>query len=123
MEQFASLIGTLMQSRNQAHIYHLQAEGSGSFAAHKALEDYYTSIIDLIDSITESVQGRYGIVRGYRMTSIIKEDQNPLLYFQGLCKFVETIRTQIPQDSYIQNQVDEIVDLIESTKYKLTFLH
>jgi DNA-binding ferritin-like protein len=123
MEQFASLIGTLMQSRNQAHIYHLQAEGAGSFAAHKALEDYYTSIIDLIDSITESVQGRYGIIRGYRMTSMIKEDQNPLLYFQGLCKFVETIRTQIPQDSYIQNQVDEIIDLIESTKYKLTFLH
>jgi len=123
MEQFASLIGTLMQSRNQAHIYHLQAEGVGSFAAHKALEDYYTGIIDLIDGITESFQGRYGIVRGYRMTSMIKEDQNPLLYFQGLCKFVETIRTQIPQDSYIQNQVDEIVDLIESTKYKLTFLH
>lgn len=123
MEQFASLIGTLMQSRNQAHIYHLQVEGTGSYAAHKALQDYYEGIIDLVDGITESFQGRYGIVRGYKMTGIIKEDQNPLMYFQGLCKFVETIRTQIPQDSYIQNQVDEIVDLIESTKYKLTYLH
>lgn len=123
MEQFATFIGTLMQSRNQAHIYHLQAEGPGSFATHKALEDYYEGIVDRIDSMVESFQGRYGIVRGYKMAGTIKEDNNPQMYFEGLCKFVETIRTQIPQDSFLQNQVDEVVDLIESTKYKLKFLH
>ena len=123
MEQFGTFIGTLMQSRNQAHIYHLQAEGPGAFATHMALQGYYEGIIDLIDGLVESFQGRYGILRGYKMASSIKEDGNPTMYFEGLCKFVETIRTQIPQDSYLQNQVDEVVDLIESTKYKLKFLH
>lgn len=122
MEQFATFIGTLMQSRNQAHIYHLQAEGPGAYAAHVALQEYYEGIIPLVDALTEGFQGRYGILRGYKMANNIKEDNNPVMYFEGLSKFVETIRTQIPQDSYIQNQVDTVVDLIESTKYKLKFL-
>ena len=120
MEQYGTFIGTLMQSRNQAHIYHLQ---TSSFAQHKALQGYYEGIVELIDGLVESFQGRYGILRGYKMAGTIKEDENALIYFEGLAKFVETIRTQIPQDSYIQNQVDEVVDLIESTKYMLKFLH
>jgi hypothetical protein len=120
MEQYATFIGTLMQSRNQVHIYHLQTD---SYAAHKALQGYYEDIVDLIDGLVESYQGRYGILRGYKMAGTIKEDGNAPMYFEGLCKFVETIRTQLPQDSYIQNQIDEVVDLIESTKYKLKFLH
>lgn len=120
MEQFGTFIGTLMQSRNQAHIYHLQ---TNSFAQHMALQGYYEGIIDLIDGLVESYQGRHGILRGYKMAGTIKEDENPVTYFEGLAKFVEAIRTQIPQDSYIQNQVDEVVDLVESTKYKLKFLH
>lgn len=119
MEQFGVFIGTLMQSRNQAHIYHLQTT---SYAQHKALEGYYEGIIDLIDSIVEGYQGRYGILRGYKMAGGIKEDENTVVYFEGLAKFVETIRTQLPQDSYIQNQVDEIIQLIEATKYKLKTL-
>ena len=120
MDQYATFVGTLMQSRNQVHIYHLQTE---SYAAHVALQGYYEGIIPLVDALVESYQGRYGILRGYKMAGTIKEDDNAVMYFEGLCKFVETIRTQLPQDSYIQNQIDEVVALIESTKYKLKFLH
>ncbi len=122
MDGIGLLLGTLMQSRNQAHIYHLQVQGMGSFAAHKALNEYYDAIVDRIDGIAESYQGRYGIITGYKMPEAIREDNNARMYFDGLAKFVETIRKQIPQDSYIQNQIDEVVDLIESTKYKLKFL-
>lgn len=122
MEQLTLFIGTLLQSRNQAHIYHWQVTGPGSHAAHGALGDYYEGIIGMIDGLVESIQGRYGIIRGYKMAATLREDDNFLTYFEALCKFVETTRKQIPQDSYIQNQVDEIVNLIESTKYKLKFL-
>jgi len=122
MDGIGLLLGTLMQSRNQAHIYHLQVQGMGSFAAHKALQEYYEGIVPLIDLIAEGIQGRYGIITGYKMADTIREDNNARLYFDGLSKFVETVRKQIPQDSYIQNQVDTVVDLIESTKYKLKFL-
>lgn len=120
MEPYALFVGTLMQSRNQAHIYHLQTQ---SFAAHMALQGYYEGIVDLIDGLVESYQGKYGILRGYRMEGSIKEDDNAIVYFEGLSKFVESIRATVTQDSYIQNQIDEVVDLIESTKYKLKFLH
>lgn len=122
MEAVASLLGTLMQSRNQAHIYHLQVTGASSFAAHTALNDYYNGIIPIIDAIAESVQGRYGIIRGYKMEGSIREDSNFVSYFEALSKFVEASREKCPQDSYIQNQIDTVIELIESTKYKLKFL-
>lgn len=120
MDAFGLYIGTLMQSRNQAHIYHLQ---STSYAQHVALQGYYEGIIPLLDAITESYQGQYGILRGYRMSSSLKEDDNPTLYFEGLSKFLDSIKEQLPQDSYLVNQYDEITSLVQSTKYKLKFLH
>ena len=62
----ASFISTLFASRTQAHIFHLQVTGPGSFAKHKALDDYYNEIIDLTDGLVESYQGRYGIITGYK---------------------------------------------------------
>ena len=117
----ANFVSTLFASRTQAHIFHLQTP---SFAAHKALNEYYDEIIDLVDGIIESYQGRYGILRGYKSESIWMEDEGSVVkYFEALCMYVEKNRNVLPQDSYIQNQVDEVVSLIESTKYKLKFLH
>ena len=120
METYGLFIGTLMQSRNQSHIYHLQTQ---SFAAHTALQAYYEGIIPLIDGLVESFQGKYGILRGYKMEGTIKEDDGALMYFEGLSRFVDMIRTKVPQDSFIQNEIDNVVNLIESTKYKLKFLN
>lgn len=122
MEQLTLLVGTLLQSRNQAHIYHWQTQGEGSYAAHTALGGYYEEIVGLVDGLVESTQGRYGILRGYKMQDTLREDGNYVKYFEALSKFVEMTRTQVPQDSYIQNQIDEIVDLIETTRYKLVNL-
>ena len=120
MEQLGSFLGTLMQSRTQAHIYHLQTQ---SYAAHVALQAYYEGIVPLIDGLAESLQGQYGIIRGYKMMSTVKEDDAAATYFEGLCKYFHTIRPTLPQDTYVQNQLDTIQELIESTKYKLKFLH
>ena len=119
MEQLGKFLGTLMSSRNQAHIFHLQTP---SFAAHKALNEYYDEIVDLLDSYAEMAQGRYGIIRGYQMTGQIMEDDSAVKYFMGLQKFVDGIRGQLPQDGELNNTVDEISGLISSTIYKLKFL-
>jgi hypothetical protein len=119
MEPIAKFLGTLMSSRTQAHVFHLQTP---SFAAHKALNEYYDDIVDLIDSYAEMAQGRYGIIRGYVMSNQIFEDDSGLKYFAGLQKFVDEIRTQLPQDGELNNTVDEISGLISSTVYKLKFL-
>lgn len=123
MEKFGLYIGTLMQSRNQAHIYHLQVKAVvGSEAAHLALQDYYESIIPLIDDLVESYQGKYGILQGYKMAGEIREDDNYVSYFDALARFVETTKEALPQDSYLANQYDEITTLVYKTKYKLNNL-
>jgi len=119
METVPQFISTLFASRTQAHIFHLQTT---SFAQHKALNKYYDGIIDLIDPFIESYQGKYGIIRGYSSPASFREDDDTIKYFEGLVKYVELTRERLPQDSYLQNQVDEIVALIESTVYKLKYL-
>ena len=108
MDEFVQLISTLMASRQQAHIFHWQ---TNSYAAHKALNKYYDEIVDLFDGLVESFQGRYGIVRGFTSPASFKEDDQVINYFEALSKYVEAIRTKIPQDSYIQNEVDTVVKL------------
>jgi len=120
MEPYAQFISTLFASRTQAHIFHLQTT---SFAVHSALNTYYDEIVELADGLVESFQGRYGIVRGYTSPASFKEDDQVVNYFEALSKYVETARKGITQDSYIQNEVDNVVGLIESTRYKLKFLH
>lgn len=121
-QPMANFISTLLESRNQAHVFHWQTQGEGSDARHRALEAYYDDIVGLMDELVESYQGRYGILRGYKGNAEYLEDQNELKYFEALCMYIEKNRGSLPQDSYIQNQVDEIITLIEKTKNKLANL-
>lgn len=115
-------IGTLMQSRTQAHIYHLQTT---SYAKHMALNGYYDGIVPLIDSIVESYQGKYEIIKGYKMVGSIKDlenDEDTIEYFEQLAKYCELKRGKLPQDSYLKNLYDAVDDLLRSTLYKLKVL-
>jgi len=114
-------VSTLFASRTQAHIFHLQTD---SFAAHKALNEYYDEIVDLVDSFVEGYQGKYGIVGGYSNVSL-QEYQNSegiITYFALLESYVTKTRQVVCQDSFLQNVIDEIIALINSTLYKLKFL-
>ena len=110
-----------MASRTQAHIFHLQTP---SYAAHKALNKYYDKIVDLIDGLVESYQGKYGIITGYGNIALqeYQSCEAIIMFFETLCMYVEKSRGMVAQDSYLQNQIDEIVALIKSTIYKLRFL-
>ena len=113
----------LFFSRNQAHVFHLQ---TASFAKHKALNEYYDGIIPLTDDLIEQYQGKYGIIKGYKCTCEIIEDPNQVTkYFEDLRTYVLDIRyTEFKkEDSEIQNNIDEIVSLLNSTIYKLKFLN
>jgi len=116
----AKFVSTLFNSREQAHIFHLQTT---SFAAHKALNKYYDTIVGLVDDYVELFQGRYGIITGYQPpTKFFEGDAELLKYFMALQKFVDTTRTQLPDNSDLNNVVDEISQLVNSTIYKLRFL-
>ena len=109
----------LLHSVTNAHILHLTTR---SYAEHVALQNFYENIGDLVDSFVEAFQGKYGLLHDF--TSDYKLPDAPISYIEYLKTEVETLRRQprFPQDSELQNLVDEIADLINSTLYKLRFL-
>jgi hypothetical protein len=47
---------------------------------------------------------------------------DPLAYIESLKEYVESKRQSVSDESNIQNEIDAIVTLMDSTIYKLTFL-
>ena len=117
---YTEMISLLMHSRSQIHILHLQTK---SFAEHKALNDYYDGIVGLIDGLVESYQGKYNILSGYKSYDLsdYKSTESTIKYLKDLYSKIEKLR-KCCDDSYIQNQIDNVCELINSTLYKLRFL-
>ena len=114
------LLSYLLHSRNQVHAFHLQTK---SFSEHTALGAYYNSIGDLFDGIVESYQGKYDIIANYENFGLesYKSGEATVAYLKALAKKVEDTFTKV-EDTYIQNQLDGVTELIYSTIYKLRFL-
>ena len=91
-----------------------------SFSVHQALNTYYNEIIDLVDQYAEAFMGRYGQIKKWPQEFHYAKE--PVEYLTSLKNFVEEARKDLPQDTELQNLVDEIADLINSTLYKLRFL-
>lgn len=123
-EGASNFASRLFHSSVQAHIFHLQAEGNGSFAAHKALNEYYDGIVDLLDGFIESYQGSYGIIKGYKLENFQDSPGGDAVvsYFEDLLKYIEIETPLIFSDSDLINIIDEIKTLIRSTLYKLKYL-
>jgi len=122
MERIASMF---FHSRTQAHVFHLRVKGTGAFAAHSALNTYYDEIVGIIDGLVESYQGKYGIIEFKEVNNLDNDAsvENIIKYFTNLCTFLEKERQDTKlQDSWIQNQIDNISQLLYSTKYKLVNL-
>ena len=114
------MIATLLHSQTQVHIFHLQTK---TYSEHKALQKYYEGIDGLVDGIVESYQGKYEIIAGYKTIKTVdyKSTEQVISYFKELDENIEKNRTSV-KESYIQNQIDTVQELIYSTLYKLRFL-
>ena len=117
---FCEMACQILHSQKQAHIFHL---GTKSFAEHMALNGYYGEIDELVDGLIESFQGKYGLLTDYKSYKVqsYKNKNQVLKYFTSLLNTIEEKR-DCCDDSYIQNQIDTIQELIYSTMYKLKFL-
>ena len=113
------LVMCLLHSVTNTHILHLQ---SLSYSQHIALGAFYDEISDLVDGFVEAFQGKYGLLTKY--TSDFQLADSPIPYLEYLKTEVETKRraANFPQDSELQNEIDNIANLINSTLYKLRFL-
>ena len=110
----------LLHSVTNAHILHFNTP---SYSEHMALGTYYNEVSDLVDGFVEAFQGKYGLLTRYQADYQLPES-NPIDYFIYLKDEVATLRraSGFPQDSELQNEVDNIANLINTTLYKLRYL-
>ena len=109
-------VGMLMNSREQAHAFHLT---TNSYAQHKALQAYYEGIVPLLDSWAEAYMGKYGRLKRVTMNKRYMSDpKKARAYFKSLIARIRLVK--LPKDSYLKNIQDEIVGLIRQTMYQLT---
>lgn len=97
-----------------AHIAHLQTT---SFAKHNALDNLYKDIVDHRDSFCESYQGKYGIITNYSKIEI-KEGLDMITYIKDCISGFEKYRLTLT-DGYLQQIIDDIIELLASVNYKL----
>ena len=119
-DQFCEMVCKLLHSQTQVHILHLQTT---SYSEHKALQRYYEGIDALVDGLVESYQGKHGLLKNYKTFDMVDYKSNDQLikYFKELLDVISDNRDSV-KESYLQNQIDTIEELINSTVYKLKFL-
>ena len=119
MATFVDFLSVLNSAKQQSIFWHNQTE---SYSEHKTLNNFYGEILELLDGLVESTAGIYGRPKGYTVLepTDYQSVEETIAYFKELYTYVETERKNIYQESWIQNQIDEIAALIAQTLYLLT---
>jgi DNA-binding ferritin-like protein len=114
LEAASRLLMVLLHSATIAHVMHWK---TSSFSIHKALGKYYEQMPDLVDTLAESLFGKYSTITDFE-DHFMMEDL-PLQYMTEIQDYVTSQRKLITQDSEIQNAVDAVMELLNTTVYKL----
>lgn len=108
----STFVGMLMNSRTQAHYFHLRTT---SYAQHKALQKYYEKIVDLLDAYAEVYPGKIKAVRINKR--FIQDPTKAPAYFRSLLARMKKMkRSNVPYLNVIR---DDIETLIRKTLYLL----
>jgi len=115
----AQFVAVLLHSGTVTHMQHLATK---SYAQHVALGEYYNAIIELADTYAEAYTGAYQQIPITAYSNDFSVTKDPEAYLQMIKRYVDAHRKNLPDDTALQNIVDEIVGQIDSTLYKLRFL-
>ncbi len=113
----------MMNAAISFHRLHLKITGDGSYAAHKALGDFYDGLHGHADTLIEGYQGVCEKLLTYKDMPIRTLDSvsDAVNYLRDMYNMVNKLQGMMPY-SEIVNNLDLVKDSINSTKYKLLFL-
>jgi hypothetical protein len=117
MNKAEEFVSKVLFDRDAAHIAHWKTK---SFAEHKALNEFYDAVLELIDGFVEQYQGCYGGRMAIEREDGNDDDIRDLLAFRA--EWIEMYRYKICEkdDTALQNTIDEVLRLYEQTQYMLT---
>lgn len=113
----SGFISMLFKAKEDAHLTHIE-QRSRALAPHEALSIFYTEADGLIDTLAETVMAIHGQLTLSFSASAMS---NPLSYMQNLYMQVSKER-EMYTEGWIQNQIDEMLQLIAHTIYRLKFV-
>ena len=117
MKDSADFLLTLLHATTNTHLLHWTTK---SYAEHQALGAFYEELPDLVDSLAEKIMGKYGSTLSFK-GGYYAQAANGKAELEELKEYVQIERTKLPQDSEIQNEVDNIANLINQTLFLLRF--
>lgn len=118
------LVFELLNGATKVHLNHLLVNGPGSYAAHKAMNEFYDKVSDIADSLAEGYQGLTESLLTYPTVAslpTLKTAEDCTEYLRELYQNVNKVQ-EACAFSEIKNELDELKSLINSIKYKLIFL-
>jgi DNA-binding ferritin-like protein len=89
-----------------------------SYAEHKAIGKLYDNLADLTDTLAETYMGIYG--RFGNIPCSHNELPDAAAYVSEMGNYIQAMRAELPNDTQLQNIVDEIASAIDTTNYLLT---
>lgn len=113
---FDHVIGSVLMSVTYVHMMHLCTK---DYPAHMALDEYYNDMPDKIDALAEHFLADNAACM---LCNCITPGQNPIEYLEKLKSLVSRFRPtlEVYEDaSAYQSQLDDVLNLISSTLYKL----
>lgn len=110
------LFGTLQQAVVGSWRKHLR---TAKYGKHVALNDFYEELPDLVDALIEGYMGATGKkIKGFD-NIIQSKNMNTLTYLQELKKICKQGYDLLDDNEELEGLLDDIVNLINSTLYKV----
>lgn len=114
-DKIEEFFGTLLQSVTEAHKKHLM---TGKYSDHKALNEFYDEMPELVDTLIEHYQGVHGKVDSLK-NGLLSDDLDTVVYLEELKEMCEDAKEKFFDDEALQSDVDDIIGQISSTLYQL----
>jgi len=119
----AACVSELMNAGTSFHKLHLKITGTGSYAAHKALNELYDAMPGHADDLAEGYQGASEKLLTYSEVAPRKLDtvEDALSYIRDITEMVNGLQAKMPYSELV-NDLDTVKSTLNSAKYKLKFL-
>lgn len=114
-EPIRNFLGMLMCGQICLRLIHWNTT---SYAEHQAVGGLYESLAELTDTLAEAYMGIYG--RFGNIPCEHEELPDGAAYVGEMAGMIQAMRLTLPNDSQLQNIVDEIADSVDKTNYLLT---
>lgn len=110
------LFGTLQMSVVAGWRKHLR---SAKYSKHMALDEFYKEMPDKVDDLIEAWMGAHGKKVGNFTNILTSSNLNTLKYLSELKRVCKEGRTLMGGNDELNSLLDDIVNLINSTLYKV----